>query len=414
MPDRTNRVVVALGTRPEAIKLAPVIRELRRSSRFETVVCATGQHREMLDQVLDVFAIRPDHDLNLMQHDQALPDLMANVLRGMAALLASIAPDLLIVQGDTTTTLAAALAGFYARIPVAHVEAGLRSDDITAPWPEEMNRRAVTVLSSAHLAPTDRARSCLLQEGVSAHDICTTGNTVIDALLIAARELDANASLRRALDARFSALDAGRRLILVTSRRRESWGPGLDHICGAIARIADSEDVDVVYALHRNPNARASALRILAARPRVHVLDPLSYLEFVYLLRRCHFVVTDSGGIQEEAPALAKPVLVVRDTTERPEGIDAGVARLVGTGEADIVQAITELLGSETSYRSMARSAHPYGDGRGAERAAAFLTAWLDRTGTDRKVSHYTELTRVNPCTVSSRRRRPRTAIQNV
>jgi UDP-N-acetylglucosamine 2-epimerase len=374
-------VLIVLGTRPEAIKLAPVIRALRASDRFEAVVCATGQHREMLDQVLRVFAIDVDHDLDVMQPNQTLPNLTGQLLQRVTSVITEVEPDIVMVQGDTTTAMAAAMAAFYARVPVAHLEAGLRSDDMRSPWPEEMNRRVVTIVTGLHLAPTERARTRLLAEGVADTDVVVTGNTVIDALLQTVEAIDRHAEFEADLAGHFPALDPSRRLILVTSHRRENWGNGLRNICDAIVRVSEGHDVDVLYPVHLNPNVKDAVMRLLGGRPRVHLTAPLGYLDFVWALRRCHLVVTDSGGVQEEAPSLGKPVLVVRDTTERPEGIEAGVARLVGTDADAITAAVHELLVDEERYRAMARRANPYGDGLASRRIVDDLATWVARQG---------------------------------
>jgi UDP-N-acetylglucosamine 2-epimerase (non-hydrolysing) len=368
------RALVVFGTRPEAIKLAPVIAELGRTG-CRAIVCATAQHRAMLDQVLELFDIACDHDLDLMRADQTLPDLTGAVVASVARVIDRERPDVVIVQGDTTTTMGAALAAFYARVPVAHVEAGLRSDDMQAPWPEEMNRRVVSMLASVHLAPTARARDRLLAERVDAAAIAVTGNTVVDALMQTSDRLNRDGALRQRLDGEF-ALDPDRPLILVTSHRRESFGRGLEHICMAVRGVADRRDVQVVYPVHMNPNVSAPVQRLLGGHARIRLVPPVDYLRFVYLLQRCAIVLTDSGGVQEEAPSLGRPVLVARETTERPEGIDAGVARLVGTDATTIAAAVDHLLDDAGEYRRMARSTNPYGDGRAAPRVVEFLRRW--------------------------------------
>jgi UDP-N-acetylglucosamine 2-epimerase len=369
------RILVVFGTRPEAIKLAPVIAALRRAG-CTVVVCATAQHRQMLDQVLALFEIRCDHDLDLMRANQSLPQLTSSVLTAIAPVIDAERPDLVIVQGDTTTAMAAALASFYAGVPVAHVEAGLRSDDLAAPWPEEMNRRVVSTLATLHLAPTEQARRRLEAERVPAGAIAVTGNTVIDALLGTVARLDVDPDLRARVTAVVPRLDPARRTILLTSHRRESFGRGLENICRAVRRIADRGDVQVVYPVHLNQNVKEPVHRLLGDHPHVHLIEPLDYLSFVFLLRHAALALTDSGGVQEEAPSLGKPVLVMRDTTERPEGIEAGVARLVGTGTDSIVAAVSELLDDPAAYDRMARSVNPYGDGHAAERVATFIRQW--------------------------------------
>jgi UDP-N-acetylglucosamine 2-epimerase len=369
------RILVVFGTRPEAIKLAPVIAELGRAG-CRPIVCATAQHRAMLDQVLDLFGITCDHDLNVMRPDQTLSGIASTVIAAVAGIIERDRPDLVMVQGDTTTAMAAALAAFHASVPIAHVEAGLRSDNLQSPWPEELNRRVVSMVASVHLAPTERARRRLLAERVPASAVALTGNTVVDALLETSARLDRDTALCARLDEEFAVIDPSRPLILVTSHRRESFGRGLENICHAVRQTADRRDVCVVYPVHLNPNVGEPVARLLGGHPRIHLVPPVDYLRFVYLLRRCVFVLTDSGGVQEEAPSLGRPVLVVRDATERPEGIEAGVARLVGTDVATIVAAIERLLDDPDEYRRMARSANPYGDGRAAPRVVDFVMQW--------------------------------------
>jgi UDP-N-acetylglucosamine 2-epimerase (non-hydrolysing) len=366
--------LLTFGTRPEAIKMAPLVKHLQREPGIDCRVCVTGQHREMLDQVLRLFDIQPDYDLNVMKRGQDLYDITITILAGMREVLDRAKPDLVLVHGDTTTTLAATLASFYRRIPVAHVEAGLRTGDLFSPWPEEANRKLTTALASLHLAPTERARQNLLDEGVCNEAIIVTGNTVIDALLhVRARlasERDLSIEVQRALPP----LSAARRIILVTGHRRESFGDGFERICTALARLAKIHpEVDIVYPVHLNPGVREPVNRLLTGIANVHLIEPLDYLPFVSLMDRAHLIVTDSGGVQEEAPSLGKPVLVMRDTTERQEAIDAGVVRLVGTDVDAIVSGVAELLENEKLYRSMSRGENPYGDGLACERIAQAL-----------------------------------------
>jgi UDP-N-acetylglucosamine 2-epimerase (non-hydrolysing) len=331
----------------------------------------------MLDQVLELFSIAPDFDLAVMQANQDLTHVTTAVLTGMGGVLETTRPDRVLVHGDTTTTFAAALAAFYRRIPVGHVEAGLRTFDIYAPWPEEMNRRLADAICDLHFAPTAGARANLLREGAAAERIVVTGNTVIDALLHVAGRLRADAAAQRALDGRFGFLngcgEGRRRLILVTGHRRENFGPGFERICGALARLAERNDVEVLYPVHLNPNVRAPVMRILGDRPCVHLIEPVDYRAFVWLMDRAHLIITDSGGIQEEAPSLGKPVLVMRETTERPEGVEAGTVRLVGTDEDRIVAEATRLLDDADAYSAMTQVHNPYGDGRAADRIVATL-----------------------------------------
>lgn len=372
-----KQVMVVFGTRPEAIKMAPVVEALRRTPGLDTRVTVTAQHREMLDQVLDLFAIVPDDDLNVMQPGQALPDLFARLLAGMTRVLEQRRPDLVLVHGDTSTTFATSLAAFYARVPVAHVEAGLRTGDMQAPWPEEANRRLTAPLASLHFAPTIRSRDNLLAEGIDAASVHVTGNTVIDALLAIVRRFDEQKTLTDTLASRFDFLDPTRRLVLVTGHRRENFGDGFEQICLALRDLASRGDVQVVYPVHLNPNVQAPVGRILQGLDGVVLLEPQDYLPFVYLMSRAHLILTDSGGIQEEAPSLGKPVLVMRETTERPEAVEAGTVSLVGTDRERIVARANHLLDDASAYDAMSRAHNPYGDGHAAERIATHVRAFL-------------------------------------
>ncbi|MBS0467516.1 MAG: UDP-N-acetylglucosamine 2-epimerase (non-hydrolyzing) [Proteobacteria bacterium] len=371
------KVMVVFGTRPEAIKMAPLVKALQRAApAIQTVVCVTAQHREMLDQVLRLFDIQPEHDLNVMKPGQDLFDITANILTGLKPVLAAERPDLVLVHGDTSTTLAASLAAYYTRAKVGHVEAGLRTGNKWAPFPEEMNRRITGALADIHFAPTSAARANLLREGVQEQDIHVTGNTVIDALLDVVGKLRMDAAQRKRLDEEFSFLDASRRLVLVTGHRRENFGAGFQNICHALADIASSHpDVDVLYPVHLNPNVRQPVHDILAARQlrNVHLIDPVDYLPFVYLMDRSYLIITDSGGVQEEAPSLGKPVLVMRDTTERPEAVQAGTVRLVGTDREKLVAEATRLLSDSQAYAEMAQAHNPYGDGKAVQRIVKTL-----------------------------------------
>lgn len=360
--------MVAFGTRPEAIKMAPVVHALRAHPDLEPVVVVTAQHRHMLDQVLEIFGIAPDADLDIMQPGQTLPDITARILQKMTPVLAALQPDLVLVHGDTSTTLATAMAAFYARIPLGHVEAGLRTGNMQAPWPEEMNRRLVAPLCDLHFAPTTSARDNLLREGIPAGRIRVTGNTVIDALLEVDARLRGESDLRKAMAARFPFLDPARRLVLVTGHRRENFGGGFERICQALAEIARREDVQVVYPVHLNPNVQEPVRRLLSGLSNVHLIEPLEYLPFVYLMQQAHLILTDSGGVQEEAPSLGKPVLVMRETTERPEAVEAGTVALVGTDRQRIVRALSRLLDDPAEYSRMAAAHNPYGDGSAAIR----------------------------------------------
>lgn len=374
---RARDVAVVFGTRPEAIKMAPVIQALQATPGIRTKVFVTAQHRQMLDQALAVFGITPDVDLDLMAPNQGLPDLLARIVQGMSGLLARERPDLLLVHGDTSTTLGAALAAFYARVPIGHVEAGLRTHDLRAPWPEEANRRLAAPLAALHFAPTETARANLLAEGIAADLIHVTGNTVVDALLSVSRRIDADAVLRAQLAGQFPFLDPSRRLVLVTGHRRENFGEGFEQLCLALRDIASRPDLQVVYPVHLNPHVREPVNRILSGSPNVVLIEPVEYLPFVYLMGRADLILTDSGGIQEEAPSLGKPVLVLRDTTERPEAVAAGTVRLVGPSRTRITREATRLLDDAALHAEMARAHNPYGDGLSAPRIAGIVSDWL-------------------------------------
>lgn len=369
--------MVIFGTRPEAIKMAPVVSALKASPGIDTLVAVTAQHRQMLDQVLDLFEIVPDDDLDVMEPGQTLPGAFSKILLGMARVLDARRPDLVLVHGDTSTTLAAALAAFYAKVPVGHVEAGLRTGDMQAPWPEEANRRLTAPLTQFHFAPTKRSRDNLLAEGIPAEGVHVTGNTVIDALLSVAAKIESDTSLKRSLSAQFPFLDASKRLVLVTGHRRENFGDGFEQMCAALAVLADRGDVQVVYPVHLNPNVQEPVRRILNGRAGVVLLEPQEYLPFVYLMTRSHLILTDSGGVQEEAPSLGKPVLVMRDTTERPEAVEAGTVRLVGTHRERIVAEASRLLDQPEAYESMSRAHNPYGDGQAAARIVDVVSSQL-------------------------------------
>lgn len=362
------RVLLVLGTRPEAIKMAPVLNALKEEPSIAAQVCVTAQHRQLLDPMLDFFGIRPDYDLDIMVPGQSLVNMTGTALSGLDAILHDARPELVLVQGDTSTTLAAALSAHYRQIDVAHVEAGLRTGNLAAPWPEEANRRLTSVLAKYHFAPTARARDNLLREGVAEEGIHVTGNTVIDALLHTVARLRNDGTMRRNLESRFTFLNPEKRLILVTGHRRESFDGGLEAICHALTDIARRGDVQIVYPVHLNPRARQPVHRMLGNVPGVFLTEPQDYPSFVYLMDRAALLVSDSGGIQEEAPALGKPVLVTRDYTERPEATTAGTAKLVGTDRATVVREVERLLDDSQAYEAMARAAYPFGDGKAAER----------------------------------------------
>ena len=349
--------------------MAPLALGLQADPRFESLVCVTAQHREMLDQVTALFGIRPDYDLDIMRAGQDLNGVTAAILQGLKPVLEACAPDIVLVHGDTATTMATTIAAYYAKIPVGHVEAGLRTGDLYSPWPEEGNRKITGALAALHFAPTDTARLALLREGVPEAAIVVTGNTVIDALLTIAQRVDAEAELRSGYDQRFDFLRPGHRMILVTGHRRESFGGGFERICQALAQLSERfADVDIVYPMHMNPNVREPVSRILGTRANIHLIEPLDYLPFVYLMKRAEIIVTDSGGVQEEAPSLGKPVLVMRDTTERPEALAAGTVRLVGTDTDKIVEWASRLLSDRAAYEEMSFAHNPYGDGKAVGR----------------------------------------------
>lgn len=376
-----KKVMLVFGTRPEAIKMAPLVKEFQKHpDRFETIVCVTGQHREMLDQVLRIFDIRPDFDLNIMKQGQDLYDITAKVLLGMRDVLAKVNPDIVLVHGDTTTSTAAALAAFYSRIPVGHVEAGLRTHNIYSPWPEEMNRQITGRITTRHFAPTALSRENLLNEGIRDEAITVTGNTVIDALHHVVDRIRNDDDLAAQLDENLkvagydtSRLDNGRKIVLVTGHRRENFGDGFIAICNALKTLTENfPDVDFVYPMHLNPNVRRPIHEVfgedLSGLGNMHFIEPLQYLEFVRMMELADIVLTDSGGIQEEAPGLGKPVLVMRDTTERPEALSAGTVKLVGSDYDKILNGVSELLTNLDAYEEMSHAVNPYGDGHACER----------------------------------------------
>jgi UDP-N-acetylglucosamine 2-epimerase (non-hydrolysing) len=363
------RVLTVFGTRPEAIKMAPLVHALAADERFEARVCVTAQHREMLDQVLELFDITPDYDLNIMKSGQGLTEITCGILNGLKPVLEEFKTDYVLVHGDTATTLATTLAAYYQQIKVGHVEAGLRTGNIYSPWPEEGNRKLTGAIADLHFAPTQLSKENLLQENISADKIIVTGNTVIDALLDVINKFETNSEFKDKLRAQFDFLDARKRLVLITGHRRESFGGGFERICEAIAQLAKAfPDVEFVYPMHLNPNVREPVNRLLTNLSNVFLIEPLEYLPFVYLMNKSYVLLTDSGGIQEEAPSLGKPVLVMRDTTERPEAIEAGTVKLVGTEVDVIVKELTLLLSNVDAYKTMSFAHNPYGDGKACTR----------------------------------------------
>jgi UDP-N-acetylglucosamine 2-epimerase (non-hydrolysing) len=369
------RALCVFGTRPEAIKMAPLVLALQQDERFESRVCVTGQHRQMLDQVLELFELVPDFDLNIMKPGQDLTDVTSAILLGMREVLSSYRPDVVLVHGDTATTFATSVAAYFQQIPVAHVEAGLRTGNIYSPWPEEGNRKLTGALASLHFAPTETSGGNLRREGVDPASIVITGNTVIDALLQVVAKLEADPQLQAQFASRFPFLHPERRLVLVTGHRRESFGGGFERICQALVETARRfPDIDIVYPVHLNPNVREPVNRLLVGVDNIHLIEPLDYLPFVYLMNQSYLILTDSGGIQEEAPSLGKPVLVMRDTTERPEAVEAGTVKLVGTDVAAITSALATLLRDEDAYRRMSFAHNPYGDGKACQRILESLS----------------------------------------
>lgn len=370
-----KKVLLVFGTRPEAIKMAPLALQLKENTdAFETKVCVTGQHRQMLDQVLELFQLAPDFDLNLMKPGQTLSDVTSGVLKGLEGVFAEWLPDVVLVHGDTATTFAASLAAYYHKIKIGHVEAGLRTGDIYSPWPEEANRKLTGSLANYHFAPTQSSYNNLIKENIDPVSILITGNTVIDALLKVKAKVETDQKIIEQFEQQFSFLDRSKRLILVTGHRRENFGQGFLNICTALANIAKRyADVQIVYPVHLNPNVQKPVNELLSDIDNIHLISPQDYLPFVYLMNRSYLILTDSGGIQEEAPSLGKPVLVMRDTTERPEAVDAGTVKLVGTDATVIQQAVMDLLENSDLYQQMAGAHNPYGDGTSCQQIIDFL-----------------------------------------
>ncbi len=374
-----KKVLIVFGTRPEAIKMAPLVKEFQKyTDTFETKVCVTAQHREMLDQVLDLFEIVPNYDLDIMKPGQDLYDVTSNVLLGMKPVLTDFKPDVVFVHGDTSTTFAASLAAFYQQISVAHIEAGLRTGDIYSPWPEEANRQLTTQITAYHFAPTTTSRENLLKENVNSRSIQVTGNTVIDALFLALDKIKNDTELEQQIIHQLSTinyqLENDKKIILVTGHRRENHGQGFINICTALKEIALSNpDIDIVYPVHLNPNVQKPVKELLSGIDNVYLIEPLQYEQFIYMMDRSYFIITDSGGVQEEAPSLGKPVLVMRDTTERPEALDAGTVKLVGTNTALIIKEAQLLINDKEAYERMSRASNPYGDGHACEKVIEFI-----------------------------------------
>lgn len=371
-----KKILIVFGTRPEAIKMSPLVKAFDKEENIQSRVCVTAQHREMLDQVLDIFDITPDYDLNLMRDGQDLYDITANVLLGMRDVLIDFKPDIVLVHGDTTTTSATALSAFYQKIRVGHIEAGLRTNNIYSPFPEEANRQITTVLSNYHFAPTQESKDNLLRENKPDKDIIVSGNTVIDALFMALEKIKNSKNLKSKILANieeYYKLDS-RRFILVTGHRRENFGQGFINICKALKELAlNNRDIDIVYPVHLNPNVQKPVKEILMNISNIYLIPPLSYQSFIYLMNRSYFIITDSGGVQEEAPSLGKPVLVMRDTTERPEAVSAKTVKLVGTDTQKIIYEAQILLDDTISYKKMSKAHNPYGDGKASDRIVDFI-----------------------------------------
>lgn len=372
-----KKVLLVFGTRPEAIKMAPVVKAFENDTSIESRVCVTAQHREMLDQVLHIFEIKPHYDLNIMKEGQDLYDVTSNVLLGLKKILNEFQPDIVLVHGDTTTTSASSLAAFYQKIKIGHVEAGLRTHNLYSPWPEEANRQITGILANYHFAPTITSQENLLRENKDLNTIIVTGNTVIDALFLALEKIENNLDLKAKIVDSFTIcypLIENKKFILVTGHRRENFGEGFIHICQALKEIAIANPmIDIVYPVHLNPNVQKPVKEMLSNTPNIYLIDPLQYENFIYLMSKAYFIITDSGGVQEEAPSLGKPVLVMRDTTERPEAVDAGTVKLVGTNQAKIVQEAQRLIDDESEYQKMAQAHNPYGDGKASQRIVEFI-----------------------------------------
>lgn len=385
------KILSIFGTRPEAVKMAPLVKVLAQESGIESIVCVTGQHRSMLKQVLALFNITPQYDLDLMLPNQTLNGLSARLFAGLEPIFDEVKPDRVLVHGDTTTAMVGALAAFHRRIPVAHVEAGLRTGFLDQPWPEEMNRRVIDVVSDLMFAPTIGSKRNLEAENLAGH-ILVTGNTVIDALRLTTERIASDKTLRQRLDANFTYLHPDKKLLLVTGHRRENFGIGFLHICAALVKLAARSDIQIVYPVHLNPHVQEPVLAALSNLPNVHLIDPLDYLQFVHLMQRAHVILTDSGGVQEEAPSLGKPVLVMRDVTERPEAVAARTVQLVGTETSRIVDAVNVLYDSDAAWRGFAQNKNPYGDGHAAERiVAALLNKPINEFVSDNAIAPFAE-----------------------
>lgn len=363
-----KKIMAVFGTRPEAIKMAPLVKALKEDPEIEDIVCLSGQHAEMLSQVMDFFQLEADYNLEVMQAHPKLPQVYARVLDGLTEVIEKEKPDLIMVHGDTATTAAGAMAAFFNQIPVAHIEAGLRTGNLYSPWPEEFNRRVAGLITKIHFAPTEKSKKNLLNEGVPDEQILVTGNTVIDALFMTVDKLSKDEAFKESFFKQYPFAKTSKKLILVTGHRRENFGEGLKSVCGALSELASRDDVEIVYPVHLNPNVKGPVEELLGAKDNIHLISPLEYNDFIFLMKHSHIIITDSGGVQEEAPSLGKPVLVTRNTTERPEAVEAGTVKLVGTDFELIVNSTKELLDNEEAYLATSRSHNPYGDGEATQR----------------------------------------------
>lgn len=376
------KVLTIFGTRPEAIKMAPVIAELDKNPHINSKICVTAQHREMLDQVLSLFQIKPDYDLNLMKPGQSLSSLTQRIIEKLSPIISEFSPDLILVHGDTTTTFVSSLCAFYQQVPIGHVEAGLRTGNIYSPWPEEANRKLTASIANLHFAPTEKSKKNLLKENVLESSIKVTGNTVIDALMTINYRLENDEELLSEIKEQFTDLRLERKIVLITGHRRENFGEGFQQICAAIRHLSEKYDyVDFVFPVHLNPKVRGPVLELLSGIENIHLIEPLEYLPFVYLMSKSYIILTDSGGIQEEAPSLGKPVLVMRDTTERPEAVEAGTVIMVGTNKESIIESVSELLHNQELYDRMSIAHNPYGDGNAAKRIVSEIIKFSEYEG---------------------------------
>lgn len=373
------KILSVFGTRPEAIKMSPLVKELQNYSHVDSRVCVTAQHREMLDQVLQLFQIVPEYDLNLMKHGQTLLSLSQRIIENLSPILEDFRPDIVLVHGDTTTTFMASLCSFYHQIPVGHVEAGLRTGNMYSPWPEEANRKLTGVIAKLHYAPTKSSEKNLLNEGVKEEDILVTGNTIIDALLMITKRIENDEVLTERMKKELPHFSEDKKMVLITSHRRENFGKGMENICKGIVELADLyPEVEFVFPVHLNPKVRGPVHKLLSGKENIQLIEPLEYLPFVYLMSKSYIVLTDSGGIQEEAPSLGKPVLVMRDTTERPEAVHAGTVKLVGTSTSSIIENVSKLIDDPNEYHEMSLAHNPYGDGEASKRIARSLVEYLE------------------------------------